>query len=75
MGGVSNHEEHRRQRIVFASALIAFGNTLHAHLESASQLRVVISAKIVEYESADLLFHHDDIEEVIQKHAMALFKK
>ena len=73
MGGASNHEEHRRQRIVFASALIAFGNTLHAHLESASHLRVVISAKIVEDVIAYLLFHQDDIKRVTQKRAMALF--
>jgi hypothetical protein len=59
----------------FASALIAFGNTLHAHLESESHLKVVISAKIVEYVIADLLFHQDDIEGVTQKCAMALFKQ
>ena len=69
MGGIS------RQRSMFASALDAFGNTLHAHLESASHLRVLISAKIVEDVIADLLFHQDDIEGVTQKHAMALFKK
>jgi hypothetical protein len=59
----------------FSSALVAFGNTLHAHLESASHCRVLIHAKIVEDEIADLLFHQDDIEGVTQKRAMALLKK
>ena len=61
--------------VFFASAPIAFGNTLHSQLEFASHLGVLISAKIVEDVIADLLFHQDDIEGVTQKHAMALLKK
>ena len=64
-----------KQRSIFASAPVAFGNTLHAHLEPASHLRVFISAKIMEDVIADLLFHQDDIEGVTKKHPMALFKK
>jgi hypothetical protein len=61
--------------VFFASALVAFGNTLHAHLGSASHLKVFIRAKTVEDVIADLLFHQDDIEGVTQKCAMALLKK
>ena len=70
-----NIERAEDKEVFFASAPVAFGNTLHAHLESASHLRVFISAKIVEDVIADLLFHPDDIEGVTQKRAMALFKK
>ena len=59
----------------FARTPVAFGNTLHVHLESASHLRVFISAKIVKDAIADLLFHQDDIEGVTQKHAMTLLEK
>jgi hypothetical protein len=50
------------KEVFFASAPVAFGNTLHAHLESACHLRVLITAKIVEDVIADILFHQDDIE-------------
>ena len=60
--------------VFFASAPIAFGNTLHSQLEFASHLGVLISAKIVEDVIADLLFHQGDIEGVTQKHVIALFK-
>ena len=63
------------KEVFFASAPVAFGNTLHAHLEPASHLWVLISAKIMEDVIADLLFHQDDIEGVTQKHAMTLLKK
>ena len=63
------------KEVFIASAMVAFGNNLHAHLESASHLRVLISAKLVEDVIADLLFHQDDIEGVTQKHTMVLFKK
>jgi hypothetical protein len=61
------------KEIFFSSEPVGFGNTLHAHLKSASHLKVFISAKIVEDVFADLLFHQDDIERVTQKNAMALF--
>ena len=61
--------------VFFASAHVAFGSTMHSHLESASNLRVLISAKIVEDVIADLLFHQDDIEGVTQTRTMVLFIK
>ena len=75
MGGVSNIKSAEDKEVFFASVTVAFGNTLHAHLESASHLRLFISAKIIEDVIADLLFHPDDIEGVTQKCAMALFQK
>ena len=74
-------EEYQRikstedKEIFFASAPVAFGRSLHVHLEFASHLKVKISAKIVDDVVADLLFHQDDNEEAIQKCAMAIFKK
>ena len=58
----------------FSSAPVTFGNTLHTHLESASHIRVLISAKIVENVIADLLFHQDDIEGVTQICTLALLR-
>jgi hypothetical protein len=51
----------------FASVLIALRNIFHAHPDSASHLRVLISAKIVEDILVDLLFHYDNIEGATQK--------
>jgi hypothetical protein len=62
------------KELFLASALVAFGNTLQAHLESASHLSLFISAIIVKDVITDLLLYQDDIKGVTQKHAMALFK-
>jgi hypothetical protein len=63
------------KELFFSSEPVGFGNTLHAHLKSASHLKELISPKIVEDVIADLLFHQNDIERVTQKSAMALFQK
>ena len=64
----------QKTRSVFCKCTSCLWNTLHAHLESRSQHRVFISAKIVEDVIADLIFHPDDIEGVTQKYVMALFQ-
>jgi hypothetical protein len=73
-GEYQNIKTIKVKEVFFARAPITFGNTLNAHMESASHLPVVMSAKIVEDITADLLFHQDDIERVAQICAMALSK-
>lgn len=59
----------------FKSVPTAFVNTLDAHFETSSHLRVLINGNIVEVVVGDLLFHPDDLEGVTHERALELFKK
>src|SRR5436190_5462181 len=74
MGGLSSVFFRREVAILYKHHLTSHANTMLAHVNIATPLKLNIQAPIVDVLIGDMFFHPDDQGETTQKNMLKLFK-